>query len=80
MDLEQILERVIELAREQFPNAGTDLGAESTASQVASWNSLSHVMLVTAIEKEFGVKFDLLQMIGMKSLGDISRATLEALK
>lgn len=78
MDLEQILERVIELAKEQFPEAGTDMGADTTASHVASWNSLSHVLLITRIEKEFGIKFDLLQMIGMESLGDISRATLEA--
>jgi acyl carrier protein len=80
MDPENILSEVIRLAAVQFQVDAQVLGPGSTASDVASWNSLSHVMLVASIEKAFDVKFDLLQMIDMKSLEDIARATHLALQ
>jgi len=54
--------------------------ASTTASDIPSWNSLSHVMLIAAIESLFGIKFDLPQMIDMKSIGDIARATHHMIK
>jgi acyl carrier protein len=47
---------------------------------VAGWNSLTHVMLITSVEKSFGIRFDLLEMIEMKSLGDIAWATHDKVK
>ncbi len=80
MEFENILHQIIKLARIQFAGDKSEIGESTTASDIAEWNSLSHVMLVTYIEKTFGIKFDLLQMIHMKSIGDIARATSEKLK
>jgi acyl carrier protein len=80
MDPESILKEVIRLAAAQFQVVEEELGEDSGASDVPSWNSLSHVMLIASIENTFGVKFDLLQMIDMNSLGDIARATHQALR
>lgn len=79
MDYESILEQVRKLAAAQFGEELEKLREESTAADVKDWNSLSHVMLVASIEKSYDIKFDLLAMTGMRSLGDIARAVREAL-
>ena len=80
MEFEKVLEKVIALAREQFEAGSGEIGEESTASDLARWNSLTHVMLVSSIEKTYGIKFDLMDMIEMKNIGDIARATHEAIQ
>ena len=80
MEYTEVLTRILGIAVTQFPKAEQEFSESTTASDIASWDSLNHVMFMAAIEKSFGIKFDLLQMIGMKSLGDISSATLQALK
>lgn len=74
MDFDTLLQKIIDLAREQF-NVEQDISESTTAAEISTWNSLSHVMFITSIERSFDIKFDLLQMIGMKSIGDIARAS-----
>ena len=80
MDRSIILEKVVALAGKQFGEDLKELVETTTAADITGWNSLNHVMLISSIEQEFGIRFDLLQMTGMKSIGDITDATLEALK
>lgn len=75
MEFEYVLEEVTKLARIQFREEKLDIQETTTASDISSWNSLSHVLLIVSIENVFGIKFDLPQMIDMKSIGDIARAT-----
>jgi acyl carrier protein len=45
---------------------------ESTAiDNVASWDSMSHLNICLAIEREFDVSFDVAEMEGMISYNDI---------
>jgi acyl carrier protein len=80
MDFEIVLQKIIVLAQAQFRAGDREIEESTTASDIAAWNSLSHVMLMASIERTFDIKFDLLQMIEMKSIGDIARATHEMLK
>ena len=74
MDFDQLLQKIIVLAREQF-KVEQDIHESTSAAEVSTWNSLSHVMFIASIESSFNIKFDLLQMIGMKTIGDIAKAT-----
>jgi len=80
MDFETVLQQVTALARELFSADKMEINETTSASDIATWNSLNHVMLVASIEKSFGIKFDLLQMIEMKTIGDLARATFEMVK
>ncbi len=80
MKYEAVLHRVITLAGEQFPDEKEKIGEHSTASEIAAWNSLSHIMLITRIENSFGIKFELLQMVDMLSIAEIARATNDMLR
>lgn len=49
------------------------LGPDTGSGDIAGWNSLNHVMLTSELEKEFGIKFGLDEMLGMRSFGDICK-------
>lgn len=51
-----------------------DLQDNTTASQVPGWDSLSHTLIIAAVEAEFGVRFSTREVL---QLGDIG--TLQAL-
>lgn len=43
----------------------------TTADDIEEWDSLSHVQLVVAIEKAFGVKFTSLEIMKWKNVGEL---------
>lgn len=66
-----ILERVTEVFRDVFDTEGITLGRETTAADVAGWDSLMHVRLVIAIEKAFGVRFSSSEVAAFANVGDM---------
>jgi len=53
----------------------------STSSrEVQKWDSLSHVMFIAEVEKTFGIRFDILDMLDMRTIGDICNGVREQLK
>jgi acyl carrier protein len=47
---------------------------DSTASaEVPGWDSLSHVNVVLAVEKHFGVHFRNVDVLRLKNVGDLQR-------
>ncbi len=44
---------------------------ESSALNVEDWDSLSHINLVTAVERHFGIKFALGELQDLKNVGDM---------
>jgi acyl carrier protein len=45
--------------------------ADMTANDVPGWDSLSHVMLISAIESEFRVHFSQRELLSFKKVGDL---------
>lgn len=43
----------------------------TTADDIEEWDSLSHVQLVVAIEKAFGLKFTALEIMKWKNVGEL---------
>ena len=43
----------------------------TTADDIEEWDSLSHVPLVVAIEKAFGIKFTALEIMKWKNVGEL---------
>jgi acyl carrier protein len=48
-----------------------DLYDETLANQVPGWDSLSHINILTAIEKEFKINFKVIEIMRLKKLGDL---------
>jgi len=76
-DQREILQKVIQITADHFRDTGVQVDGDTTSADIPGWNSLNHVMLISRIEKELNIKFDLLQMIDMKSVGDIAAAAID---
>ncbi len=55
-----------ELGLDDFPFEET-----TTAQQVPGWDSLSHVRVLAAVEREYGLRFRSLEVIRLKNVGDL---------
>jgi acyl carrier protein len=54
-----------------FDDKDIKITPEMTADNIDEWDSLSHVNLVVAIEKHFGVKFKSSEIIRWKNVGQM---------
>lgn len=46
--------------------------ASTTADDIADWDSLTHITLISAIEEEFGMKFSMKEVVGMNNVGELA--------
>ena len=44
---------------------------ETTASEVPGWDSLSHVKIITAVESEYHIRFQTMEIIRLKNIGQL---------
>ena len=69
--MENLLQQLNNIMREVFENKHLIITNETSAKDIAEWNSLNHVLLITEIEKKFNVSFSLDEMISFANVGDI---------
>ncbi len=50
-----------------------DFTESTTADQVPGWDSLSHINIILAIEKDFNIRFKGMEIMKMKNLGDLQK-------
>lgn len=63
-------ERLQNVFREVFDDDEIIITDETTADDIEEWDSLTHIQLVVAIEKEFGFKFTIIETIKLKNVGE----------
>lgn len=57
--MEKIMEQLNEVFKDFFDDEELVVTADTVASDVEGWDSLEHITLMSTIEDEFGVEFDL---------------------
>lgn len=55
-----------ELSLEEY-----DISDATTAPQVPGWDSLAHVRILCAVEREYGIHFRALEVIRLKNVGEL---------
>jgi len=53
------------------PDSPVAIDVTSTADDVEDWDSLAHIQLIIAIEKEFSVKFNSMEVEKFFNVGDM---------
>jgi len=69
--MDNLQEEIQEIFRDILGEDELVITRESNASNVPDWDSLTHTMLVTAIEKKYKIRFHLGELQGMKNVGDM---------
>ena len=71
MNEQQIFDAVQNIFRDNFDDDSLVLTRETTADDIEDWDSLEQINLLTAMEKQFGVKFKLDDVRGLANVGDM---------
>ena len=66
-----LLPRVREIMADVFDDDDLVVTTNTTAADVEDWDSLSHIRLIVAIERAFGIKFSNAEIEAMQSVGDL---------
>lgn len=77
MTQNEIMDALHSIFRTVLKNDSITLTAETTANDVDGWDSVTNVMIIDEIEKQFGVSFKLRDIIKMKNVGDLHNKVLE---
>jgi acyl carrier protein len=71
MELDKIIHIISNMAAEVFERPGIQLKLTDSASNIKGWDSLTQVILVAVIEKQFDVKFSYKDLASIITVGDI---------
>jgi len=77
MTRENIFERLHSVFHDVFDDESITLTDGTTAADIDEWDSLEHINLIVAIEDEFGLKFTMGEVTGMKNVGEMVEIILE---
>ncbi|EQB91575.1 hypothetical protein C874_10275 [Elizabethkingia anophelis 502] len=69
MTREDLFKEIQEIFRDIFDDETLDITDSTNSSDIEEWDSLNHVSLIVAIEKEFGVKFSFEELATLKNVG-----------
>ncbi len=72
MTREEIFEQLNEVFRDVFDDESIVVTDETTADDIEDWDSLEHINLVAAVETQFGVKFNMGQIVTLKNVGEMA--------
>ena len=70
MDDKDIYAKLTPVFQDMFDDETLVLRPEMTADDVEGWDSLSHIRLVLAVSKLFGVKFSAADVGKLKNVGE----------
>jgi acyl carrier protein len=70
MDM-QVPDRMQKIFRDIFDDEKLVIRRETSAKDIDAWDSLAHINLVMAVEKEFGIKFALGELQDLRNVGDM---------
>jgi len=71
MNREEILSKVKTAFISVLEHENFQLTDETTANDVDGWESITHMMIITEVEKAFSIKFKLMDLMNMNNVGDL---------
>ncbi len=76
----EILEALNGIFRHVLKNESLNLTETTTAHDVDGWDSLTNMLLISEVEKAFGVRFNFREIVKMKNVGDLCAAIANKMK
>ena len=80
MERKEIFSKLNEIFIDVLDLDEVELTDVTSANDIEEWDSLSHIQLIVAIEKTFGIKFTSLEIMKWKNVGEMVDSMEEKLK
>lgn len=80
MDNLTVEQKVIQIIAQSLEVSPEIINEELAIGDIPQWNSLGHVVIVSALEKSFNIKFDPESIMDMEDVTDIISAIEERVK
>jgi len=71
MERQTIFKKLNEIFIDVLDLDEVELTDATNANDIEEWDSLSHIQLIVAIEKSFGIKFTSLEIMKWKNVGEM---------
>lgn len=72
MDTREIFERLDRVFQDVFDDDTIHVTPKTTADDIEDWDSLEHITLISAVEREFRMKFKMGEISSMKNVGKMA--------
>lgn len=80
MDQREVFARLDRVFQDVFDDPGIRVTPATTADDIEDWDSLEHITLISAVEREFRMKFKMGEISSMKNVGEMARIVMERAK
>ncbi len=77
MNREEVFKKINDIFIDVFDDTSIVVGEETSAKDIEDWDSLTHITLISAVEEEFGIKFAMKDVLGMKNVGEMVNIIME---
>lgn len=71
MTREEVFQKLNSVFQDVFDDDTIVVRDETTAADIEDWDSLEHINLMVAIEKDFGMRFNMAEVTGLKNVGEM---------
>ncbi len=71
MNKNEITERLNKVFRDVFGDDSISVNENTTSADIEDWDSIEHINLIAAVESEFGIRFKMREVSGMKNVGEM---------
>lgn len=76
MQEQEIYSALNEIFRDVLDEESITLSPDTTADDIEDWNSLSHIQLVSEIEKHFNIRFSSREIMMWRNVGEMVQTIL----
>lgn len=73
MDMNTIYTKLNKIFRDIFDDDSITVNPNTTADDIDDWDSLEHITLISAVEREFKMKFKMGEISSMKNVGEMAQ-------
>ena len=80
MDARDVFARLDRVVQDVFDDSSIRVNPETTADDIEDWDSLEHITLISAVEREFRMKFKMGEISSMKNVGEMAAIIQERAK
>lgn len=72
--MDSVMERINRVFQIVFTDQSLIVNEGTTPDEVDGWDSLQHINLLSMLEDEFNIQFDVEQIVAMENVGDIAKS------